>query len=471
MSFRRAILLMILASAMLAAGLAAVAGTALWTADALVNRVQGANGRLETLHDLDGATGRYGRQVVDQLLFGYDRSGALQTARNDMQRVLAALTRATREELNTLAGSAELQSELIEVEQVRRMTDLFNAIDAAATRAFSLIEQGEKQAADDMASRRVDFPLTNEMQPLIDGAIADERAEIADKTAELTGWREELAIWGGVLALAILGAIIGLALAANRIHRESLDAAVAGERDRRTGAEGRLRAIDSDRGQFLADVGHQLRTPLTVLRGEADVALRNGSPEVLAPSMERVRAQAAELAVLLDDLIDAARQAAESQPLEVAPIGLGDLIVVAAEEGRVLAEPREVAILAESPAGGPVINADFRQLKQAVMIGIDNAVKHSPPGGTIRVFAVSEGTAAAIRITDEGTGIADEDLPHLFERFYRGRDEGALLNTGFGIGLAIAKGIVERHDGTISLRNGETGGALFEILLPLGRTG
>jgi signal transduction histidine kinase len=187
--------------------------------------------------------------------------------------------------------------------------------------------------------------------------------------------------------------------------------------------------------------------------------------------MERVRAQAAELAVLLDDLIDAARQAADSQPLEVAPIGLGDLIVVAAEEGRVLAEPREVAILAESPAGGPVINADFRQLKQAVMIGIDNAVKHSPPGGTIRVFAVSEGTAAAIRITDEGTGIADEDLPHLFERFYRGRDEGALLNTGFGIGLAIAKGIVERHDGTISLRNGETGGALFEILLPLGRTG
>ena len=471
MSFRRAILLMILASAMLAAGLAAVAGTALWTADALVNRVQGANGRRETLHDLDGATGRYGRQVVDQLLFGYDRSGALQTARNDMQRVLASLTRATREELNTLAGSGELQSELIEVEQVRRMTDLFNAVDAAATRAFSLIEQGEKQAADDMASRQVDFPLTNEMQPLIDGAIADERAEIVDKTAELTGSREELAIWGGVLALAILGAIIGLALAANRIHRESLDAAVAGERDRRTGAEGRLRAIDSDRGQFLADVGHQLRTPLTVLRGEADVALRSGSPEVLAPSMERVRAQAAELAVLLDDLIDAARQAADSQPLEVAPIGLGDLIVVAAEEGRVLAEPREVAILAESPAGGPVINADFRQLKQAVMIGIDNAVKHSPPGGTIRVFAVSEGTAAAIRITDEGTGIADEDLPHLFERFYRGRDEGALLNTGFGIGLAIAKGIVERHDGTISLRNGETGGALFEILLPLGRTG
>jgi signal transduction histidine kinase len=106
------------------------------------------------------------------------------------------------------------------------------------------------------------------------------------------------------------------------------------------------------------------------------------------------------------------------------------------------------------------------------MIGIDNAVKHSPPGGTIRIFAVSEGTSAAIRITDEGPGIAAEDLPHLFERFYRGRDEGALLNTGFGIGLAIAKGIVERHDGTISLRNGDTGGALFEILLPTaGRTG
>src|SRR5690606_20283794 len=108
--------LLMAAALLLALGLGTVAGVALWSADATVKRIHGANGQLEALHDLDGAAGRYGRQVANQLLFGYDRPGELQTARNDMQRLLSALARATRAELNVVSGREELQGQLPELE-------------------------------------------------------------------------------------------------------------------------------------------------------------------------------------------------------------------------------------------------------------------------------------------------------------------------------------------------------------------
>src|SRR5690606_11048903 len=160
--------------------LGTAAGVALWTADAVVKRVQGANGQLEALHDLDGAAGRYGRQVMNQLLFRYERTRALQTARNCMQRISNSLARATRAEFNVVSGPEELQGQLPELERVRRITDLYFAIDKAATQAFALAGTGDREGAVDLAGRQVNFPLTNEVQPLIDHAIAEERREIAE---------------------------------------------------------------------------------------------------------------------------------------------------------------------------------------------------------------------------------------------------------------------------------------------------
>ena len=100
------------------------------------------------------------------------------------------------------------------------------------------------------------------------------------------------------------------------------------------------------------------------------------------------------------------------------------------------------------------------------MIGIDNAVKHSPPGSTIRIATTSDERCATVRVADEGPCISGEDEPNVFRRFYRGRQENDMLNTGFGIGLSIAKQIVAQHGGTIALRNRSKGGAVFEIVLP-----
>jgi signal transduction histidine kinase len=505
MSIGRTFAIIIAAAIGLTIGLGAVSTYVLWSADAVVRRIQGANSQLEALHDLDGATGRYGRQVVDQLLFGYDRSGPLQTARNDMQRILTGLARATRDEFNVVMGPEDLQGQLPELEQVRRMTDLFYQIDQAANRAFTLATDGDSAAAMNVASREIDFRLTNELQPLIDSALSRERAELAGRTRDLDAVRGQAALAGGLLAALMLAVIIAAAaFGIRRFARQlagragwvrsaisgdppdrqpptagnfgpldlALDDALgtlSAERERRAAAELQLRDLDTDRSQFLADVGHQLRTPLTVLRGEADVALRGATGEpALRESMERVRAQSVELALLLDDLIDAVRQETDALPMVMSRVALGDLVAAAAGEGRVLAEPREVEIAVDQAPGPIVVPGDFRRLKQALMIGIDNAVKHSPPGGTIRIETAEEAGKAWIRIADEGPGIAEEDLPHLFRRFYRGRHEKELLNSGFGIGLAIAKGIVEQHGGTIALGSRPEGGALFEIGLPLG---
>lgn len=469
MSVRAHIALIVIAVCLGVAAFIGLLNAGMRATDFALLRAQGAGSQLESLHALDGAAGRYGRQVVDQLLFGYDRGGELQTARNDMDRVLANLARATREELNAFTGSPDLQKELPELETVRRMTDLYHAIDAAAKRAFSLSASGDGGEAARVVSREVDFRLTNELQPLIDAGIGEERAEVADQLAMIEAERSRLliaaAVAGGVLLLVV--ALVAI-LAVRRSHRGTTTAA-AETRAAMAELDRKLKALEQSRGQLLADIGHQLRTPLTVLRGEADVALRSaaGDTDALRVAMQRVRAQAAELALLFDDLIDAARQESEAQPLVMQSVRLEDVAAVAVDEGRMLAEAREVAIAADIGDDGAEIEGDFRHLKQAVMIGIDNAVKHSAPGATVELSTGVESGRAVLRIRDSGPGIAAEDQPYLFQRFFRGRAEQDMMNPGFGIGLAIAKGIVERHGGEIALRNRSEGGALFEIALPL----
>ncbi len=469
MSIRAHIVLIVLAAALGVAGFMALLAAAVQTTDFALRRADGANSQLEALHNLDGAAGRYGRQVVDQLLFGYDRGGELQTARNDIERVLANLARVTREELNLFTGSAELQRELPELEQVRRMTDLYHAVDASAKRAFALSASGDGGEAARVLSREVDFRLTNEMQPLIDAGIREEGAEVSEQVDALARSRTTLLSAAAIAGAALLIVVALLAwLLARRVGRSTASAA-AEARAEIAALDRKLQALEGSRGQLLADIGHQLRTPLTVLRGEADVALRSaaGDPEALRVAMQRVRAQAVELALLFDDLIDAARQESEAQPLVMQSVRLEDVAAVAVDEGKMLAEAREVTISTEIGDNGAEVEGDFRHLKQAVMIGIDNAVKHSPPGATIGLSTGVEAGRALLRIADSGPGIAKEDEPYLFQRFFRGQAERDLLNPGFGIGLAIAKAIVERHGGEIALRNRAEGGALFEIALPL----
>jgi two-component system OmpR family sensor kinase len=464
-----------LASLLSIVAMAGVMAYGLWLADRFVQRIDAVHRRFEVIAELDGRANAYAKQVAGVLLLGRAEMPAVQRARIDMERTFARLSRATRDELTTLGGIAEVVPELEQLEDVRRMIELYHAIDASATRALAAARDGNSTEATQLYGRDVAFRLANELQPLIDRALAEERNEVAAELKQVQQTQGTILVVAGILALVSLAVLSLLGMLLYRAVRRSGERLEA-EIDTRTAelrdVNARLRAVDVRRTQFLADVSHELRTPLTVLRGEADVALR-GQPGVdeLRQSLERIRGQSVDMSGLLDDLIAFARTDAESQQHLPADVRLDEIVAAAAEEAQVLAEPREVSVITELGDAGAHVDADFRRLKQALMIGLDNAVKHSPPGSRITMGTRRAAATATVAIADQGPGIGDDDKPRVFERFYRGHGEGELENQGLGIGLAIAKDIVERHGGSIRLDNGESGGAVLTIELPLAKGG
>lgn len=472
MTVRGRILGLGLASLVSLAAMIAVMAYGLSLADHYVNRVDAVHRRFEVIAELDGRANAYGKQLASALLLGRSNLPAVQAARIDMERTFSRLTRATRDELAALGGGPALEAEMVELEDVRRMIELYHAIDASAARALAAARDGKMTDASDIYGRDVAFRLANELQPLIDSALADERNEVAIELANVEREQSFVTVSAAVLAAVAVAVLSLLGILLHRDVRRSdarLEAEIAARTAQLTEANARLRAIDVKRTQFLADVSHELRTPLTVLRGEADVAMRGKATTAdLRGSLERIRGQSAELSHLLDDLIAFARTDAESQQHLPAEVRLDEVVAAAASEGQVLAEPREVTVVTEFGDHGAVVDADFRRLRQALMIGLDNAVKHSPPGGRITLATTLSGDKVSVAITDEGTGVVEEDKPHVFERFYRGKGEAALMNQGLGIGLAIARDIVERHGGTITLDNREGApGAVLTITLPV----
>ncbi len=495
--------------------------------DEFVTRIDGVHRRFEVIAELEAHANNYAEQIAEVLLLGTEQKPDFDAARSEMDAAFQRLAEVTRAEVSTLKGLAEIQRELSDVEDASRMTELYNAIDRAAQRVFALQAAGRQDEAVDIFRRDVEYRLSNDFEELIEAALQDERNEDAAERAEVQA-QQELAFAGaGALSLIALvaSAVLGVslhrsiarpmrelaagadAIAAGRFdHRipergrdelaavaRSFNAMAEAVEEQRAGlvsararlesevasrtrelqaANERLRDLDGRRAQFLADVSHELRTPLTILRGEADFALRGKAPpELCREALARIQGQAIEMGRLLDDLIAFARSDADDQGFEPVTVAAAEIVAAAAQEGEVLAEPREIHIETAFGDRGAIISADPRRLRQAVLIGIDNAVKYSPPGSRILLETARDGETVTITIADEGEGIAPEDRPHVFDRFYRGGAGGRRGGDGLGIGLAIAKSIVERHGGQASIDNGPAHGAVLRIRLPLAAEG
>lgn len=512
MTIRMRIAALVIAAAVGVAALLAVAMLGLGLAGQVVSRVDAVHRRFEVMAELDSHASTYGRRVGAVLLVGRSQMPMVQAARIDMERTFALLTRVTRAELATLSGMSEVQGQLPELEDVRRMIELYHAIDLSAAKALALARDGDTAGAVSLYEREVAFRLDNELQPLIDGGLAGERREVTAQFDRVANVQGGLLPAAAGLALVALGLVAWLGWSLRRsveapVKAASaqlaaladgglvgpppalgdsfapLGAALAGlagriEAERRSAgadavelaaARSRLGGFEAAQSEFLAEIGHELRTPLTVLRGEADVALRGVPDEqALREALERIRGQSAELALLLDDMLAMVRQDPAGQPFEQRPVSPAEVAAAAVDEARLLAAPREVGIALAVAREPMLVTGDFRRLKQALMIGLDNAIKHSPPGGTVTIsLAMDETRRVRMTVLDDGPGIEAADLPHLFERFYRGRGEREMFNQGLGIGLAIARDIVVRHGGTIAMANRAEGGAALRIDLPL----
>lgn len=223
--------------------------------------------------------------------------------------------------------------------------------------------------------------------------------------------------------------------------------------------------------QFAGDASHQLQTPLTVMKGSIDVALSgprdsNAYREVL----EQVAEEADRMSAILMDLRALSLADAPVHASSGPSVHLSEVVSEAADLVGALAEPSDL-VVDVSIEPRIYIRGDAVRLQQVVLNLGENAVKYSRPGGRITIGLARDGAHAVLTVSDSGVGIAEGDLPHIFERFYRSRRAGQGAD-GTGLGLAIARRIVEAHAGRIAVESRPGAGARFIVHLPLaGRFG
>jgi len=216
--------------------------------------------------------------------------------------------------------------------------------------------------------------------------------------------------------------------------------------------------------QFSQDLSHELRTPLTILKGDLEVTLKKlRSPQeyeaVLKSSLEEINT----INGILDQLLMLARWENREIPLRLSVFDLRSLTEQVLSHIRVLAERKQIRLSLQAPAVLP-FSGDDAQLRTVLVNLLDNGIKYSASGGTIDIRLMDDDEAVGIVISDQGLGITEEKLPHIFDRFYRVED--SRTSSGFGLGLSIVKSIVEAHRGMIEVESRPGQGTVFRLTFP-----
>lgn len=228
-----------------------------------------------------------------------------------------------------------------------------------------------------------------------------------------------------------------------------------------------LTKIDSRRRQFIADVSHELRTPLTIIRGEAQVTLRMKSVSVddYNQTLNSILGQAISLSRLVDDLLLLTRAEMNQINLEVSPTKIVPLIKTEVTKWQKLNPTRSITYITQSNLNHAVVTIDTQRIQQVLAILFDNAVKYSSSEQPIEISLTITQSLVTVSIEDHGEGISAAEVDNIFERFVRFSKH----NEGLGLGLPIAKAIIEAHSGTINVTSTQGQGSVFSISLPAGQ--
>ena len=234
-------------------------------------------------------------------------------------------------------------------------------------------------------------------------------------------------------------------------------------------AHEKLKALDQLRSQFFADISHELRTPLTVIRGEAEVTLRGKEKPIseYRTTLERIVQLSSQMNKLVGDILFLARSESGTLQIHLNPTPLATILEEVHQETNVLTHSRGMTVRLEGLSQNMAIQGDAERLKQLFMILTDNAVKYGRKGGAIVIRMETTDREAHVTVADDGLGIPETDLPHVFKRAYRvwrGRPSSV---GGAGLGLPIAKWIAEAHHGTISIASTPNRGTTVTVRLPL----
>jgi signal transduction histidine kinase len=221
--------------------------------------------------------------------------------------------------------------------------------------------------------------------------------------------------------------------------------------------------------RFTADASHELKTPLMVLRAGVERALVHpGIPSEILQSLDETLAQINQMTEMVENLLTLARADEGRAPLAVEECDLRDLVADVAETAGILGEDAGVSAVHAMPESPVRLAVDRHRIREMLLNVVTNAIKYTPPGGTVTLILEDRHDAVVFMIRDTGIGIAAGDLPHIFERFWRADPARSRTGSrpGIGLGLAITKWIVEAHGGSITVQSRPGRGTLFTVWLP-----
>ena len=230
-----------------------------------------------------------------------------------------------------------------------------------------------------------------------------------------------------------------------------------------------LQAADRTRRLLLADVSHELMTPLTAMRGYLETLSLHAQtldPETRERYLAIIRDETLRVEHIVGDLLDLSRLEGGGESFDAQDVPLEDLFGrVLARHGRA-AEQKNVELVTSIASGAEIVTGDPMRLEQALQNLAANALRHTPKGGRVALAAAFEEGAIVVTVSDTGSGIAAEHLPHVFDRFYKVDPSRTGEAAGSGLGLSIVKAIVERHGGTVTATSRPGGGTTFTLTFP-----
>ena len=228
-----------------------------------------------------------------------------------------------------------------------------------------------------------------------------------------------------------------------------------------------LRKLETVRRDFIANLSHELRTPIASLKALGET-LHEGAidqPSVARDFVGKMNVEVDRLAQMVQEMGELSRIESGEAPLQKAPVNVADVAARAAEQAEIPGRSCRIADEAGYRLWTASVSADEARIEQVLVNLIHNAIKFTPPGGRITVSAKAEGDKLIVSVSDTGVGIPEDDLPRVFERFYKA--DRARAGGGTGLGLAIAKHVVEAHGGRIWVESVEGRGATFSFSIPL----
>ncbi len=467
---------------------------------------------------------RHFKQRMDSLITASPSAEAgVASSRQRLYEAMQTL-RNTAVKSQTASATEAEPDKAAELERVAHFTAFLDAGEYRFDEVERLRRQGQLDMAGQALSKFSEEEIDGKFQPLIDAAINAERdkaRKARQELEDLLGQSRWIAIVASLTA-AIFALSSGLLLLRN--FRKPIEALMKGTDEIATGnldyrialdssdefaylarhfnqmaqelriqqdklREGRavlekrvaertfelhrlndeLQRMDSARREFLADISHELRTPITVIRGEAEVTLRgkDRDAEEYKDALQRIVELAMQLAKYVNDLLFLARAETAYLQFEWDNLDLAELLANTVEDFRVMAEETGISVSLDAPDEAVWVRGDRQRLRQLLFILGDNACRYSKPGGQISVVLRVEGKEACFSLTDRGIGIPEQDLERIFDRHFRSRNALSSRNDGSGLGLPMAQSIVKTHGGNITVSSIENAGSTFTVTLPL----